>query len=81
MEFGTMAQELMGGKNEALLRKLAESGENAQLAARFDGSAAEAALRSGDEGKLRDVLKSVLSTPEGRRLAAKVKEAMDGHGR
>ena len=81
MEFGTMVQELMGGKNEALLRKLAESGENEQLAARFDGSAAEAAVRSGDEGKLRDVLKSVLSTPEGRRLAAKVKEAMDGHGR
>ncbi len=72
MDLESMAKKLMTGKDGAAIEK---------LAAGFDGSAAEDAVRRGDEERMKAVLRDVLATPEGRALAAKVREAMNGNGR
>lgn len=81
MDMEKMALRLMNGENGAALKALTESEAGARLAARFDGRSVEQALREGDDETLRGVLQSVLGTPEGRRFAEQVREAMDGHGR
>ena len=81
MDIETMAKKLMQGEGGESLRKLAESDAGARLSAQFGGGAAEKAFRSGDEAQMRAILQGVLGTAEGRELAARVKEAMSGHGR
>lgn len=72
MDFETMAKKMAEGKDGAELQK---------LAAGFDAAAAEDAVRRGDQAQMQAILRRVLGTPEGKALAAKVREAMDGHGR
>lgn len=74
-------KKLSEGENGADLQALTRSESGARLAARLDGGAVEKAVRSGDDKALREVLESVLQTPEGRDFAAKVRETMSGHGR
>ena len=61
---------LLTGKNGEALRALAQSGEARRLGRRLDRAAAEEALRSGDGEKLRALVEGILSTGDGRALAA-----------
>lgn len=64
-----LTQELRSkGKTEGL-RALAASEDGQRLSAMIDGKAAEQALRSGDSAALQQLLRGVLGTAEGRRLA------------
>ena len=81
MDMEKYAKQLMQGKNGAALQKLTQSDAGAKLAAKFDGAAIEKAAKSGDAKALSDILKSVLSTPEGQNFAAQVKKAVGGDGR
>ena len=80
MDIESMARKLMEGENGEQLKKLASTAENAQRAAGLDISAAEDAVRRGDSAQMKAILSNVLATPEGRALAAKLREAMNGHG-
>lgn len=64
-----LGRDLFEGPKGGELRRLAESPESRALGEKFDAAAAQEALRSGDGEKLRALLKGVLSTDEGRRLA------------
>lgn len=81
MDLEAMAKKLMEGESGEALRKLAASDAGAELSARFGGRDAEEAVRQRDEARMRAILQSVISTPEGRELAARVREAMNGHGK
>ena len=63
------------GKAEAL-RQLAASEEGRRLAQRLDTGALEAAARSGDAAALAALLRGVLGTAEGQRLARSVVDLM-----
>ena len=66
--------------NNEALRRAADSADARALAARFDGRRAEAALKAGDTAALEALLRQVLATPEGQRLADTVKHAVDRNG-
>ena len=63
------------GKTEGI-KKLAESADGQRLGRMIDAKALESAARSGDSQALRDILGSVLSTDEGKRLAENVRRLM-----
>ena len=69
-----LARELERSGRAGALRELAASPEARRLAERVDAKAAEEALRSGDAGALAALLRGVLGTDEGRRLAREVEE-------
>jgi hypothetical protein len=58
------------------LGALADSPEGKALAAQFDEASLRTAAERGDTAALQDVLRRVLSTPEGRALAEKVQKAV-----
>lgn len=64
------------GKTEEV-KRLAESPEGQKLAGMIDPAQIEQAARSGDSEALRQMLSSVLSTQEGRRLAESVRKMME----
>ena len=61
----------------AELEALARSKDGAKLAAVLDGEKLQKAAQSGDGEALRAMLGTVLSTEEGRRLAADIKKLME----
>lgn len=63
------------GKKDALQR-LAASEDGRRLSGMIDADAAQKALQSGDSARLRQLLRGVLSTDEGRRLAADIQSLM-----
>lgn len=63
------------GKADAL-RRLADSEDGQRLARRLDTDALERAARGGDADALAALLRGVLGTPEGKRLAQSVEELM-----
>ena len=63
------------GKTEDL-RRLAESEDGQTLSRMLDCKTVEQAAKSGDGAVLRGVLSQVLSTEEGRRLAARLQKLM-----
>lgn len=81
MDLEAMGRKLMEGADAGALRKLADSEAGRRLSARFDGEAAAEAVRQGDEAQMKAILQSVLRTPEGRELAERLRETMNGHGR
>ena len=81
MDWETYAKRLMEGADAQVLQQLTTSEVGASLAARVDGAAIEKAAREGDTAALTAALKDILGTPEGRRFAAQVQKAVDGHGR
>ena len=81
MDLEQYAKKALQGSDTAALEALTRSEAGAKLLARFDGTALESAARSGDMNALSALLKTVLSTPEGRDFANEVKKAADGHGR
>lgn len=58
------------------LKAIAESNDGKALADALDAKKVEQAARSGDTAALKAILSQVLSTDEGKRLAEKVKDAM-----
>lgn len=72
-----LAQELRRrGKTEGI-RALATSEDGQKLGSMIDGEEAERALRSGDSAALQQLLRGVLGTDEGRRLAEKLRSLME----
>ena len=71
-----MAQELRRqGKAEGI-RALADSADGQKLGRMIDAAAVEKAVKGGDSAALRQILQGVLSTDEGRRLAANLRSMM-----
>ena len=72
-----LAQELRRkGKTEDL-RALASSEDGQRLGAMIDGDAARRALQSGDSAAISQLMRGVLGTAEGRRLAQKLQNLME----
>ena len=74
--FETLGRELERRGKTGEIRRLAESADGKSLAARIDAKAVEDAARSGDSDALRSILRQVLSTGEGQRLAASIRKMM-----
>ena len=66
-----LEQKLFSGARGEALRALAASEEARRLGGALDAEA-EAAVRSGDSGRMRALLARLLDTEEGRTLAAKL---------
>lgn len=64
------------GKGEKL-KSIADSAEGKAISHMVDSARVEQAAKSGDTAALRDILSQVLSTDEGKRLAEKLKKAME----
>lgn len=63
------------GKAEGI-RALAESADGQRLGQMIDGGAVERAVKSGDSAALQQILRTVLGTDEGRRLAESLRKTM-----
>ena len=73
----TLGAELnKSGKGEKL-KSIADSAEGKAISRMVDSARVEQAAKSGDTAALRDILSQVLSTDEGKRLAEKLKKAME----
>ena len=64
-----LAQELRREGKADGIRALADSADGRKLGQMIDGRAVEQAVRSGDSAALQQILRGVLGTAEGRRLA------------
>lgn len=58
------------------LRQLADSSDGKAVSRMVDAEKVGRAAKSGDMAALRDILRGVLSTEEGKRLAENLKKAM-----
>ena len=63
------------GKKDRL-KSLADSAEGRAVSRMLDSAAVEKAAKSGDTAALQSILSDVLSTDEGKRLAERLKKAM-----
>lgn len=66
--------EKSGKKDQ--LKSLADSAEGRAVSRMLDPAAVEKAAKSGDTAALQSILSDVLSTDEGKRLAERLKKAM-----
>lgn len=64
------------GKKDRL-KSLAADADGLAVSRMLDPAAVEKAAKSGDADALKDILSRVLSTDEGKRLAEKLKNAMN----
>lgn len=60
-----------------MLEKAAASEEGRRIMRSVDSAAVEKAAREGDAAALKSILSQVLSTPDGRALAKKLRQSMD----
>lgn len=63
------------GKKDRL-KSLADSAEGRAVSRMLDPAAVEKAAKSGDTAALQSILSDILSTDEGKRLAERLKKAM-----
>ena len=75
--FEDVRRELSKTGKSAELNALARSADGAKLSAMLDGEKLQKAAQTGDGEALRAMLGTVLSTEEGRRLAANIKKLME----
>ena len=75
--FENIRQELERSGKGAELSALAQSADGEKLSAMLDGAKLQRAAQTGDAASLRAMLGTVLSTEEGRRLAANIKKLME----
>lgn len=75
--FEDIKRELARSGKGAELNALARSADGAKLSAMLDGEKLQRAAQTGDGEALRAMLGTVLSTEEGRRLAANIKKLME----
>ena len=74
MDLDQLERKLKGG---AGLGALANTPEGRALASQFDENALRSAAKEGNPAALEDIFRRVLSTPEGKRLAEKVRKAVE----
>ena len=71
-----LARELrQQGKTESI-RALADSADGQKLGQMIDAGAVEKAIKGGDSAALQQILRGVLSTAEGQRLAENLRKMM-----
>ena len=75
--FEAVRRELTRSGKDAELNALARSADSTKLSAMLDGEKLQKAAQTGDGEALRAMLGTVLSTEEGRRLAANIKKLME----
>ena len=73
----TLSKEMKNKKTMQTVKRLAESEDVAALAKTIDQNALRSAAEKQNPEVMRAVFQQLLSTEEGRRLAQKVKAAMD----
>lgn len=73
-ELEKLGQSLLNGEKGEALRGLAASAEGRALEEKLGGDRAEQAVRSGDVGQMRALLKDVLGTAEGQNLLRKLSD-------
>ncbi len=71
-----LAQALQRQGKADGLRALADSADGRKLGQMIDGAAVEKAVKGGDSAALQQMLRGVLSTDEGRRLAENLRRMM-----
>lgn len=81
MDWEKHARQLMKGEMGSSLQSILSSETGAKLAQTMDGHEVEEAARSGDTQALSEMLRKVLSTPEGKDFAEQVRKTVNGHGR
>lgn len=75
--FETLSRELeRRGKTEEI-KKIAQSPDGQRISSMLDPQAMEKAARGGDAEGLKNMLGKILETPEGRRLAERVRKMME----
>lgn len=77
MDIEKMSAELERSGKAEELRKLAESTDGRALNAMFDAAAVARAVSSGDREAMQGILRQVLNTDEGRRIAKQLSDAMN----
>ena len=77
MDIEKMSAELERSGKAEELRKLAESADGLALNAMFDAAAVARAVSSGDREAMQGILRQVLNTDEGRRIAKQLSDAMN----
>ena len=75
MDLEKLEKELRGKSG---LKALADTPEGRAISAQLDDDMLRSAAKKGDSAALQDILRRVLSTPEGRALAEKVQKAVGG---
>jgi hypothetical protein len=74
-DFSKLEQQL---RSDDRIKAAADSPEGRRISASIDQQAVEKAAREGDSAALKDILTQVLSTPDGKALAEKLRQAMQG---
>ncbi len=77
-DFAKMGEKLLRNGKAEELKAIADSADGRKLSKMLDATAIEKAAKSGDTAALQDILKQVLSTGEGQRLAKRLQETMNG---
>ncbi len=72
-----LSRELERSGRAGAFRELARSDEAKRLGAMVDRPAVEEAVRGGDTEALRKLLGGVLATPEGQRMAQRLRQMME----
>ncbi len=80
MDLEKYARQVQQSPQGAALEKLTRSEAGAKLAASLDGEKLEKAAKAGDMQALSQILKGVLSTPEGKSFARQVEKAVKRDG-
>ena len=75
-DFEALGKRFMSGAQAEKLKAAAASPEGKKLANMLDAKVVEEAAKKGDTETLGNILRSVLATDEGKRLAAQLSDAM-----
>ena len=73
----SMARALQREGKTARIRALADSDDGRRLGQMIDAGAVEKALKGGDSAALQQILRGVLGTAEGQRLAESLRKVME----
>jgi len=76
--FEEIGRELERSGKADRIKQLAESSDGQKISRMIDAKAVENAAKSGDSQALRNMLSTVLSTDEGKRLAQQLSDMMQG---
>ncbi len=75
-DWEALSKELEQSGKAGELKKLANSADGQKLGKMLDGEAVRSAVKNGDTAGLQQMLRGVLSTGEGQRLAAQLRQLM-----
>ncbi len=77
MDLEKYSEGVLSSKNADALKRLSESANGRRVAGLLDEQRLKEAMQTGDGDALKSALHKILSTPEGRALAAEVKKAVE----